>query len=84
MAPFIQSYHKKSPLIDAEIDLLFDLVRTRLTMTLTLLFWRLKARDEDDPYRQKTLAVESDAFEFLRMLSHLGRVGFRQKIGLNR
>jgi hydroxylysine kinase len=83
MAPFIQSYHERSPLIDAEIDLLFDLVRTRLSMTLILLYWRLKARDEDDPYRKKTLAVESNAFDFLRILSRLGRAGFRQRIGLN-
>jgi hydroxylysine kinase len=83
MVPFVQSYHEQSPLIDTEIDLLYDLVRTRLSMTVTLLYWRLKARNEDDPYRKKTLAVESDAFEFLRTLSRLGRAGFRHRIGLN-
>ena len=88
MTPFIQSYHEQSPLVDAEVDLLFDLVRTRLSMTLILLYWRLTARDEDDPYRKKTLAVESDAFDYLRILSALGftsRLGaeaMRRRVGL--
>jgi len=83
LMPFIRSYHERSPLGDAEIDLLFDLVRTRLSMTLTLLYWRLKARDDGDPYRKKTLEVESDAFEFLQMLSRLGRDGFRRRVDIN-
>jgi hypothetical protein len=32
----------------------------------------ITARDEDDPYRQKTLENESNAFEFLVFLSDLG------------
>lgn len=83
MTPFIQSYHEQSPLVDAEVDLLFDLIRTRLSMTLILLYWRLTARDEDDPYRKKTLAVESDAFDYLRILSALGRDAFRDRISIN-
>jgi len=73
---FIAGYHQRSPLSDAEFSLLFDLIRTRLSMTLIILHWRLKARDEDDPYRQKTLERESDAFEFLIFLTDLGRDAF--------
>ena len=62
---FVKGYHQRSPLSETELNLLFDLIRTRLAMTLIILYWRLTARDEDDPYRQKTLDNESNAFEFL-------------------
>jgi len=77
---FIEGYHQLSPLSNAEFDLLFDLIRTRLATTLILLYWRLSARDEDDPYRQKTLENESNAFEFLAFLSDLGRDAFNRCI----
>ena len=68
---FVGGYHQRSPLSDAEFNVLFDLIRTRLATTLIVLFWRLSARDEDDPYRRKTLENESNAFEFLVFLSGL-------------
>ena len=77
---FVEGYHRRSPLSDVEFNLLFDLIRTRLAMTLILLYWRLTARDEDDPYRQKTLENESDAFEFLVFLSDLGHDAFNRCI----
>lgn len=77
---FVDGYHQRSPLSDAEFEILFDLIRTRLAMTLIILYWRLTARDEDDPYRQKTLENESNAFEFLVYLSDLGRDAFNQCI----
>lgn len=70
---FVAAYHQRSPLTETELDLLFDLVRTRLASTLIMMYWRLSARDEDDPYRQKTLENESNAFEFLVFLSELDR-----------
>jgi hydroxylysine kinase len=77
---FIEGYHQRSPLSDAEFNLLFDLIRTRLVMTLIILYWRLTTRDEDDPYRQKTLESESNAFEFLIFLSDLGHDAFNRCI----
>jgi Ser/Thr protein kinase RdoA (MazF antagonist) len=77
---FVEGYHQRSPLSDAEFEILFDLIRTRLAMTLIILYWRLTARDEDDPYRQKTLENESNAFEFLVYLSDLGRDAFNRCI----
>jgi Ser/Thr protein kinase RdoA (MazF antagonist) len=77
---FVEGYHQRSPLSDAEFNLLFDLIRTRLAMTLIILYWRLTARDEDDPYRQKTLESESNAFEFLVFLSDLGHDAFNRRI----
>jgi Ser/Thr protein kinase RdoA (MazF antagonist) len=78
--PFVAAYHRKSGLLEAEFEHLFDLTRTRLAMTLIILYWRLSARDENDPYRQKALTVNSDALEFLQNLSRLGRQMFADRI----
>ena len=75
---FVEGYHQRSPLSDAEFNLLFDLIRKRLAITLIILYWRLTACDEDDPYRQKTLESESNAFEFLVFLSDLGHDAFNR------
>jgi len=80
IAAFVEGYHQRSPLSAAEFNLLFDLIRTRLSMTLIILYWRLTARDEDDPYRQKTLENESNAFEFLAFLSELGHDAFNRRM----
>lgn len=76
IAPFVAAYHDDNPLTPGEREVLFDLVRTRLAMTISILYWRLSARDADDPYRQQSLASEQDAFAFLRSLDALGREGF--------
>jgi len=78
--PFVAAYNRENALLDAEFDVLFDLIRTRLSMTLILLHWRLAARGEDDPYRQKSLAVNSNAPDFLQNLSSIGREAFNQHI----
>jgi Ser/Thr protein kinase RdoA (MazF antagonist) len=66
--------------VDAEFELLFDLIRTRLAMTLIILYWRLAARAKDDPYRQKSIAANRNALEFLQNLSSLGRQAFNERI----
>ena len=80
IVPFVEAYHSITPLNALEADLLFDLVRARLGMTVTLLYWRLGARSEDDPYRQKALDAESGAERYLALLDSLGRTAFRQKL----
>ena len=80
IVPFVEAYHSIMPLNALEADLLFDLVRARLGMTVTLLYWRLGARSEDDPYRQKALDGESGAERYLALLDSLGRTAFRQKL----
>jgi len=77
---FVAGYHSEVPIETTEADLLFDLVRARLATTITLLYWRLEARDEDDPYRQKTLELESGASQFLQLLDRIGRTAFRKKL----
>jgi len=49
-------------------------------MTLIILHWRLAARDEDDPYRKKSLAVNRNALDFLQNLSNFGREAFIQRV----
>jgi hydroxylysine kinase len=80
IAPFVAGYHEKSPLSAAELDVLLDLVLTRLAMTVILFYWRLAARDKEDPYLQKQINSEGDAFEFLQRLSDLGPAAFRERI----
>jgi hydroxylysine kinase len=77
---FVAGYHSEMPIETTEVDLLFDLVRARLATTITLLYWRLEARAEDDPYRQKTLELEGGASQFLRLLDRIGRTAFRKKL----
>ena len=79
IAPFIAGYQSIAQLEEIEQNLLFDLVRARLATTITLLYWRLGARDVDDPYRQKTLDLEKSAAVFLRQLDDLGRERFVRK-----
>ncbi len=80
IVPFVEAYHSITPLNSLEADLLFDLVRARLAMTVTLLYWRLSARSEDDLYRQKALEAEGGAERYLALLDSLGRTAFRQKL----
>ena len=78
--PLVSAYHRVNPLQEAERDVLYDLIRTRLAMTICILYWRLSARDENDPYRRQSLASEQDAFGFLDALDALGRDEFSQQI----
>ena len=80
IAPFVRGYHEKCPLEDQELGVLFDLVRTRLAMTIVLLYWRLDARAENDRYRQKTLRFERSAIQFLQALNSLGEEAFLERI----
>lgn len=80
IAPFVAGYHSVARLKARELELLFDLIRARLATTITMLYWRLSAREDGDPYRQKTLEQESGAGRFLGLLDDLGRHGFRQKL----
>jgi hydroxylysine kinase len=80
IAPFVTGYQAVSPLEDLETDLLFDLIRARLATTITLLYWRVSARDPLDPYRQKTLELENGASVFLRKLDAFGRERFHRKL----
>ena len=72
---FVRGFESELLLDVEERELLFDLVRTRLAATITILYWRAAARSADDPYLQKALE-ERSAEQFLRHLSQLGRKRF--------
>jgi Ser/Thr protein kinase RdoA (MazF antagonist) len=80
IAPFVAAYDAVRPLEGPETALLFDLVRARLATTITILYWRINARRDDDRYRQKTLEEEADAISFLDALNDLGRAGFSRRL----
>jgi len=80
LLPFVAAYHQVLPLESPEADLLFHLVRARLATTITLLYWRLSARDADDPYRQRALSLEGGAETFLAALDAIGADAFRLKL----
>ncbi|MDJ0907232.1 MAG: phosphotransferase [Woeseiaceae bacterium] len=79
LGAFVDGFDSELPLDDRERALLYDLVRTRLAATITILYWRATARSAEDPYLQK--ALEERASErFLRYLSHLGRDVFLEAV----
>ncbi len=80
ITPFVAGYHATLPLTEAELSVFFDLVRARLATTVTLLYWRLRARPGDDAYRQKTLQSEAGAIRFLQALDDLGRIEFGRRL----
>jgi Ser/Thr protein kinase RdoA (MazF antagonist) len=80
LVPLVAGYLQKSALSAPELDVLFDLILTRLAMTVILFYWRLAARDKEDPYLQKLLDGEGGAFAFLQNLSSIGRDEFRARI----
>jgi Ser/Thr protein kinase RdoA (MazF antagonist) len=80
IAPFVIAYLETNPLLQSELEALFDLTRTRLAMTLILFYWRLAAREKGDPYRQKLIDGERDAYGFLQKLSALGQKAFLDQL----
>ncbi len=72
VAAFVSAYNKVSALEEREIDLLFDLIRTRLAATISIRYWRIGERSPDDPYLKKILQ-ENSAEIFLARLDELPR-----------
>lgn len=73
IAEFLFGYHSTTPLELPEIDMLFDLVKTRLAASIAILSWRATLRGADDPYLAGAIASEGGAAEFLRALSAMPR-----------
>jgi len=73
IAEFLLGYHTVTPLDLAEIDILFDLIKTRLAASVAILSWRATLRGADDPYLAGAIASEGGAAEFLKSLMELPR-----------
>jgi len=76
VAPFVAAYNSVLPLRADELELLFDLLRTRLAATISILRWRVAQRGADDEYASLQLQSENDAAAFLLRLNSLGRSEF--------
>jgi Ser/Thr protein kinase RdoA (MazF antagonist) len=70
---FVAGYHAETPLTRAEIDILHDLIKARLTTTVSILGWRESLRGPEDAYLQASAMGESSAGLFLQKLSEIPR-----------
>ena len=80
IASFVAAYDRVLPLEDVEFDLLYDLVRTRLATTITMLYWRLATKGNDDEYAQESQRSESSAERFLLRLNAFTRQAFSSRL----
>ncbi len=78
IAEFLVGYHSVTPLEITEIDLLFDLVKTRLAASISILSWRASLRGTDDPYLAGAVASEGNAAAFLNILLQMPRENAQQ------
>jgi hydroxylysine kinase len=70
---FIAGYHSETPLLRTEIDILHDLINTRLMTTVSILAWRASLRGSDDAYLRAYAQGESSAGLFLQTMSEIPR-----------
>jgi len=80
IVPFITGYNSIIALKEAELELLFDLVRARLVATITILCWRFSKRGKDDAYARESMDSERKAEHFLLRLDTLGRSSFTERV----
>ena len=80
IAPFVAGFNSVLPLQDAELELLFDLIRARLAATIAILHWRGAVRGTDDEYSRHYLQHERSAETFLARLDSQGRSEFGERI----
>ena len=80
IASLLAGYDSMSELPTDAPDALYGLVRARLATSITLLHWRLQARDKDDAYSQASADSEGDAAWFLETLGQIGRQRFRERM----
>ena len=62
------------------LDLLYDLVRTRLITTIVLMNWRLSAQPASDEYMKKGVLNERSSEVFLGRINAMSRVQFMDRL----
>lgn len=73
----IVGYHAQVPLEDAEVELIFDLIRTRLAMTIAIAEWRAARSPENAAYILKNTGTAWNGLASLAQISRdsaLGRI----------
>lgn len=73
IAEFLSAYHSVTPLELAEIDMLFDLIKTRLAASVAIKAWRATLRSADDPCLAGAAGSGPGAGEFLLRLLEIPR-----------
>ena len=80
LGAFVAGFDEVTPLEDAELELLYELVRMRIATTITFMYWRKSAGPESDAYTQKALQNEHGAERFLRRVNRLKREQFTARL----
>jgi len=80
LAPFVAGFNAVTSLDQAELDLLYDLVRTRLITTIVLMNWRLSAQPASDEYMKKGVLNERSSEVFLGRINAMSRVQFMDRL----
>lgn len=78
IAEFLAGYHSVTRLELAEVDMLFDLIKTRLAASICILCWRAMLRGADDPYLSGATGSGPSAAQFLQRILELPRDHARQ------
>ena len=76
-APFIAAYHRVAPLEPIEQELLFDLIATRLVLTVTITNWRAALYPENRAY---ILRNAPSAWRGLHAMAELPREAAQHQI----
>ncbi|KAF1052913.1 MAG: Homoserine kinase [Stenotrophomonas maltophilia] len=74
---FVAAYHRRNPLRDEELEILPDLIATRLLMTLSITAWRASLHPENRPY---ILRNTHHAWQSLQGLARLSRAEAQERI----
>jgi Ser/Thr protein kinase RdoA (MazF antagonist) len=80
LAPFVAGFDSITPLEPIEVELLYDLVRTRLITTIVLMNWRLAAQPATDAYMQKGVLNERRSEVFLGRVNSISREPFIDRL----
>lgn len=80
LAPLVAGYNDVTRLTEIELELLYDLVRTRLATTITIMHWRSSTRAEGDAYTLKSLQSGNSAGRFLARVNSIPRDEFAARI----
>jgi Ser/Thr protein kinase RdoA (MazF antagonist) len=78
IAEFLCAYQAVTPLDIPEIDILFDLIKTRLAASITILSWRATLRGANDAYLAGAVLSEGSAADYLEILLELPRESVQQ------
>jgi Ser/Thr protein kinase RdoA (MazF antagonist) len=80
LAPFVAGFNAITPLDRVELELLYDLVRTRLVTTIVLMNWRVSTQPASDEYMKKGVLNERSSEVFLGRINAISRDQFANRL----